>query len=448
MALCYGVGSARLVALREAEGHARVLDMPAMTKTLRIPRATLLASLALVAASACHRQAAVAPPAPAAPVQKSAAIGGPAASVAKPLDASPEARRPIQQPPAAPCLDVPGGRDASLPDLLEQAGHDFEKSRYEDALECAREATRIDGNSVAAHHFRGAALAELGHVEEARTAYARALALDPDDPEVLRSVADLHVRRLGARDDLELALQYVHRALARAQKNKDKPLLKELFLLQAMALDDLGRPGDALASANHALENDAKDREARREKGVALFELCHFDQSRAELARLAAEEPDAWAEHYLGLIAERAQDDAAAAAHFARAQKLDPDAFKAAVPAPTSAFQKLVQEEVDKLPPDIKRGLAHANFAVEDLPEVGDLVATDPPLSPGILGLFRPPAETASPEARPTILLYRRNLSRAAHSDDELHREVRDTLMHEVGHLNGEDDEQLRDRGL
>ena len=39
-------------------------------------------------------------------------------------------------------------------------------------------------------------------------------------------------------------------------------------------------------------------------------------------------------------------------------------------------------------------------------------------------------------------------LSRAAHNDDELHREVRDTLMHEVGHLNGEDDDQLRDRGL
>ena len=436
-----------MVALREAEGLARVLDMPAMTQTLRIRRATLLAALAIAAASACHRQDQTQPVA-AAPMQKTAAVGGPAASVAKPPDASPEARRSIQQPPAAPCLEVPGGRDASLPDLLEQAGHDFEKGRYEDALECAREATRIDGNSVAAHHFRGAALAELGHIEEARTAYARALALDPDDPEVLRSVADLHVRRLGARDDLELALQYVHRALVRAQKNKDKPLLKELFLLQAMALDDLGRPGDALASANHALENDAKDREARREKGVALFELCHFDQSRTELSKLATEEPDAWAEHYLGLISERAQDDAAAAAHFARAQKLDPDAFKAAAAAPTSAFQKLVQEEVDKLPPDIKQGLAHANFAVEDLPEVSDLVATDPPLSPGILGLFRPPAETASPEARPTILLYRRNLSRAAHSDDELHREVRDTLMHEVGHLNGEDDEQLRDRGL
>jgi len=103
---------------------------------------------------------------------------------------------------------------------------------------------------------------------------------------------------------------------------------------------------------------------------------------------------------------------------------------------------------MDKLPPDIKTGLAHANFAIEDLPEVSDLVATDPPLSPGILGLFRPPAETAPAEAKPTILLYRRNLARAAHSEDELHREVRDTLMHEVGHLNGEDDEQLCDRGL
>ncbi|MGZ6142382.1 MAG: metallopeptidase family protein, partial [Myxococcales bacterium] len=249
-------------------------------------------------------------------------------------------------------------------------------------------------------------------------------------------------------DDLELALQYVHRAVPRAQRSRDKSLLKDLYLLQAMALDDLGRPAEALAAANRSLENDAKDREARREKGVALFELCRFDQSKTELSKLASEEPDAWAEHYLGLIAERSQDDVAAAAHFARAQKLDPDAFKAVAVAPASAFQKVVQEEVDKLPPDIKQGLARSNFAIEDLPEVSDLVATDPPLSPGILGLFRPPAEAASPDARPTILLYRRNLARAAHNDDELHREVRDTLMHEVGHLNGEDDEQLRDRGL
>jgi Flp pilus assembly protein TadD len=415
-----------------------------MTHTFRrfLPRA----ALALLAATACRKPAPPAQPASAAALvpQKSAAVG----AVAKSIDAPPADARPQPQPPAPPCLEMAGGREPSLPDLLEQAGRDFERGRYEDALECAREATRVDGTSVAAHHFRGAALAELGHIEEARTAYARALAIDPDDPEVLRSAADLHVRRLGSRDDLELALQYVKRATPRAQRSRDKALLKELHLLQAMALDDLGRPADALAAANKALENDPKDRESRREKGVALFELCRFDQSRSELSKLAAEEPDAWAEHYLGLIAERAHDDVAAAAHFARAQKLDPDAFKPTAQTPRSVFQKIVQEEVEKLPPEIKAGLARSNFEVTELPEVSDLTATDPPLSPGILGLFRPPAETAPADAKASIFLVRRNLSRAAHNEDELHREVRDTLMHEVGHLNGEDDEQLRDRGL
>lgn len=415
--------------------------MTAMTQMLRCQ----MLVLAALCGASCRKPVASAS-ASAPPAQKSAAVAGPSASVVRPGDV-PSDVRPKPLPPAAPCLDR-SGADPSLPDLLEQAGRHFERGRYEDALECAREATRLDGNSVAAHHFRGAALAELGHIEDARTAYARALALDPDDPEVLRSVADLHVRRLGARDDLELALQYVHRAVPRAQRNRDRSLLKDLYLLQAMAQDDLGRPGDALAAANRAIEYDARDREARREKGVALFELCRFDQARAELGKLAAEAPDAWAEHYLGLIAERSQDDVAAATHFARAQKLDPEAFKATTAAPPSLFQQVVQEEVEKLPPDIKAGLARSNFQLMDLPEVGDLVATDPPLSPGILGLFRPPAESAAPSARPTIVLYRRNLARAAHSDDELHREVRDTLMHEVGHLNGEDDEQLRDRGL
>ena len=390
--------------------------------------------------------------------QKSASVvlspgsagGAPSAST-KPLDAEGALRAGLRsqpQAPVAPCLPAFGSREPGLPDLLEQASRHFERGRYEEALACAREASRLDQGSVAAHHFRGAALAELGEIDEARTAYARALALDPDDPEVLRSAADLHVRRLGGRDDLELALQYVRRALPRAQKGRDRLLQKELYLLQAMGLDDLGRPTEALTAATRAVELDPKDREARRERGVSLFELSRFDESQQELRRLAAEEPDAWAEHYLGLIAERKQDDIAAIAHFQHAQKLDADAFKPTEQTTPSTFAQVVQEELSKLPAPIRQGLARSKFAVEELPDVADLVATDPPLSPGILGLFRPPPDGAPADAKPYIILYRRNLSRAAHSAEELHREVRDTLMHEVGHLNGEDDEQLRDRGL
>lgn len=431
--------------------------MAAMTNKLRNHSLILFAASGAVAFASCRRdptrtgQLVQQAPSLAKSSVVPSAPSVTAAMTAKPLDSGDALRGDAKHqpaPPAAPCLATANGRDPSLPELLDQAGRDFEKGRYEDSLECAREASRIDGQNVAAHHFRGAALAELGHIEEARTAYARALALDPDDPEVLRSTADLHVRRLGSRDDLELALEYVRRALPRALKGKDHGLQKELYLLQAMALDDLGRPVEALAASTRSVELDPHDREARREKGVALFELCHFEQARAELSHLADEEPDAWAEHYLGLIAERAEDDVAAAAHFARAQQLDPDAFKPTAQASSSLFGKVVQEEIAKLPPDIRQGLGRSQFQVEDLPEVADLVATDPPLSPGILGLFRPPAEGAPQDERPAIMLYRRNLARAAHNDEELRREVRDTLMHEVGHLNGEDDEQLRDRGL
>jgi len=421
-----------------------------MTDMLRrfLPLALAAATVAL---PACKRTHPAAEAMAAAKPASTSIVATPAASTAKPIDASDAVRgaqRPQPEPPAPPCLPSPEGREPAVPDLLEQASRDFEKGRFEDALECAREAARVDPQSVAAHHFRGAALTELGHVDEARTAYARALALDPDDPEVLRSAADLHVRRLGGRDDLELALAYTRRAFQRAHRMKDRALLKDLHLLEAMALDDLGRPGEALAAASKAVELDGKDREARREKGVALFELCRFDDAKADLAKLTAEEPDAWAEHYLGLIAERAQDDVAAAAHFARAQKLDGEAFRPTAAPTVSAFARVVQEEVTRLPSPIQAGLKRSNFAVVDLPDVRDLTATDPPLSPGILGLFRPQADGSGTREKPAIFLYRKNLSRAAHNDDELRREVRDTLIHEIGHLNGEDDDQLRDRGL
>jgi len=413
-------------------------------------RARWFFASALVAALApsCRRSS----PPPAAPVASRVSPAAPAPTAPRFPEAGETPRAHVHgrlaQAPAPPCIYRRFGREPELNELLEQAARHFERARYEEALECGRDATRLDPLSVAAHHFRGAALAELGRIEEARTAYARALTLDPDDPEVLRSTADLHVRRLGGRDDLELSLQYVQRALPRAARNHDALLQKELYLLQGMAYDDLGRPGDALGSVSMALLFEPKDREARREKGVALFELCRFDEARAELLTLSAERPDAWAEHYLGLIAERQREDATAQRHFTRAMQLDPDSFKPAAPAAADKFAQVVREEVARLPAEVRRGLERSAFTVEELPRESDLKTVDPPLSPGILGLYKPAPEHAGRDGKASIILYRRNLARAARSVDELRREVRDTLLHEVGHLNGEDDDQLRDRGL
>jgi hypothetical protein len=63
----------------------------------------------------------------------------------------------------------------------------------------------------------------------------------------------------------------------------------------------------------------------------------------------------------------------------------------------------------------------------------------------------------AEPSARPrslesipprAIVLYRVNLARAVRSREELALQIRRTLVHEIGHLRGLDEDELRRRGL
>jgi predicted Zn-dependent protease with MMP-like domain len=105
----------------------------------------------------------------------------------------------------------------------------------------------------------------------------------------------------------------------------------------------------------------------------------------------------------------------------------------------------------------MRKDLAGIPVDMEDLPQEADLISGDPPLSPSILGLFRgtPLNETCEPEpdAKPgepcrSIVLYRKNLGRAVQSREELNEQIRVTLLHEVGHLRGEDDSELAARGL
>jgi predicted Zn-dependent protease with MMP-like domain len=137
-----------------------------------------------------------------------------------------------------------------------------------------------------------------------------------------------------------------------------------------------------------------------------------------------------------------------------------------------------VRRAIAELPPDFRRDLAGVKVEAADLPELDDLTAEKPPLSPTILGLFRGlpldygdeaaaptpagrggkrrSASASSPPAGPlqcdtgdrTIVLYRRNLLRTVKDGAELDQAISRTLLHEVGHLRGEDDGSLRDRGL
>ncbi len=341
--------------------------------------------------------------------------------------------------------------------LLAQAEASHAAGEFDEAYACADHAADLVPESVEAHHLRAAALASLGYYEAAQVAFAMALALDPDDPETLAAAAHFYINVMPPkrRDNTIVGLEYARRGSDRAasRRGSDRGLRATLALLEGQALNDLGRSDQALPRVQEALALAPESIEATHERGVALFDLCRIDEARADFLRVLSSAPDdPYAHYYLGLIYERAGKNADADAHFARAQKLSKGEIAPAVMFTPEEFSAEVGKAVAALPEDAQESLKGVTVNVEDLPATEDLVAGEPPFAPTILGLFRGPPEGCKVEGDPAperaIILYRKNLARAVRSRDELVLQIRRTLLHEIGHLRGFDEDELRRRGL
>jgi predicted Zn-dependent protease with MMP-like domain len=309
---------------------------------------------------------------------------------------------------------------------------------------------------VPALHFRAAALTELSRLDEAEDVYVQALVDDPEDPETLLGLADLLISHLGEEHEaLERGLETAENGLRIADRLGATELVGELSLLAGTARNQLGDARGALAALEraHALLGD--DVDVLLERGVALFELLRWDDARVQLEQVLELDPEeAWAHHYLGLVAERAGDARASERHLARARKLAPESFPPPVTLTAEEFDRAVEDALAKLPEKVTRYLSNVAIAVDDVPADDDLQGSDPPLSPTILGVFRGAPwrdkTTADPWAHlpSSIVLYQRNLERCARDRDDLIEQIGITLIHEVGHFLGLDEEDLRARGL
>jgi predicted Zn-dependent protease with MMP-like domain len=343
--------------------------------------------------------------------------------------------------------------------LLDAAGAALEERRPEEALARAEEAVAADPRSAAALHYRAAALEELGRTEDARLAYARALSAGKDDPELLLGAARFLVEGLPEeeqdREDLEEGLTRARRGVKLAVRAGDEELTLALLLVEARALSQLGSPADALAPLARAEELAPGDPEVLLEKGLALHDLCRFDEAQAALATAEAGAPDdPWIVHTLGLVAERRGQSKEAERRFSRARSLAPAEFPRPVSLSQAEFEATVEAALAELPEQVRRYLANVAITVEDLPSDADLLAAEPPLSPGILGLFRGAPYGQKVSMNPWdhfpsgIVLFQKNLERFARSREELAQEIRITLVHEVGHFLGLDEDELYERGL
>jgi predicted Zn-dependent protease with MMP-like domain/Flp pilus assembly protein TadD len=348
---------------------------------------------------------------------------------------------------------------SSVERLIDAAGAALEEGRPEEALARAEEAAAGAPRSVAALHYRAAALEALGRTEEARLAYARALTAGKDDAELLLGAARFLVEGLPEeeqdRADLEEGLARAERGETLARRAGDGELAVALLLVEARALGQLGSPADALAPLARAEGLAPGDAEVLLEKGLALHELCRFEEARDALLTAEGTAPDdPQICHALGLVAERRGEAEEAERRFSRARSLAPEEYPRPVSLSHGEFEAVVEAALAALPEQVRRYLANVAVTIEDLPADADLLAADPPLSPGILGLFRgaPYGQKASMDPwshLPSgIVLYQRNLERFARSREELVEEVRITLVHEVGHFLGLDEDELYERGL
>ncbi len=297
-----------------------------------------------------------------------------------------------------------------------------------------------------------------------RDEIALALAQNPNDPKTLAAAAELYLSRLPPSTlHKEIGLLYAKRGSLHLQKQShlDKALLARLWLLEAEALLDLGRAQKAMrrietllakTSSAHVHLDASLESEARYELAVAHFELCQLhDAKRAFefwLGRYATSELSAWAHHHLGLTLEMLGQSAAAERELLLASRAQPKTFAASLSISAAEFDNLVKTQAELLPKEALADLQKVHLQTADLPELADLTLEEPPLSPTIVGLFRGLPLGQEPSEPRSIVLYRKNLLRAVRTAEELRTEVRITLQHELGHLRGADDQDLRERGL
>jgi len=95
-------------------------------------------------------------------------------------------------------------------------------------------------------------------------------------------------------------------------------------------------------------------------------------------------------------------------------------------------FEAAAQAAVDSIPDDFKPYLENTIFIIEESSR------------DGLMGLYEGATALGAGEGMPErITLYKRSHERVAGSMDELVEEVRETILHEVGHHFGMEEDEL-----
>ncbi|HEY6146964.1 MAG TPA: metallopeptidase family protein [Thermoanaerobaculia bacterium] len=110
-------------------------------------------------------------------------------------------------------------------------------------------------------------------------------------------------------------------------------------------------------------------------------------------------------------------------------------------------FEALVEEALAGVPARFRRYLENVVVTVEEEPNVEDYEETDTPDDEELFGIFRGVGvfdrQNAVSHLPAQIAIFRGPILRVCETRGEAVREIRDTVVHEVGHMLGLGDDEM-----
>lgn len=117
-------------------------------------------------------------------------------------------------------------------------------------------------------------------------------------------------------------------------------------------------------------------------------------------------------------------------------------------------FEQLVQEALDTLPQQLAERIDNVRIIIEEQPDEATVRKMQLPGPWALLGLYegiplnkRGTWYGMSAVVPDTITLYSKNIQNAVRSRAELQEQIRATLIHEIAHYYGMDEDEVRAAG-
>lgn len=229
--------------------------------------------------------------------------------------------------------------------------------------------------------------------------------------------------------------------------------------LEFMALDWRlkwleGKREDALAIAERIVVDHPEDADGILELAQILNDLERGEQAVRVLwdgVQQSPDDADLWFE--LGYAAERLEKWELRKKAFHEVWRVEHEREpQHRLFLPDQTFVDAVEASLEKLPPGVRQSLGNVVIMVEDYPD--EWVVDEGIADPRIMGLFDGPtradegASFGASSGPARIYIYRWNIERTCRSADEVEHQIEITVLHEIGHYLGLDEEALHARGL